>query len=63
MMAMKERMLPRIRKKFLRNITPTPAAAQSLPSEIETPSDDTIEKTVIFFYDESTFQANDDQPT
>lgn len=42
---------------------PTLAAGQSLPTEIETPSDDQIEKTVIFFHDESAFQANDDQPT
>lgn len=42
---------------------PTLAAGQSLPAEIETPSDNQIERNIIFFYDKSTFQANDDQPT
>ena len=61
------------RRKFLRKVAalgflnkanaPTLAAGQSLPAEIDIPSDDRIEKNVIFFHDESTFQANDDQPT
>ena len=60
-------------KKFLRKVAalgflnkanaPTLAAGQSLPAEIDIPSDDRIEKNVIFFHDESTFQANNDQPT
>ena len=61
------------RNKFLRqlcalgflnkNNAPTPDAVNSLPSDLECPSDEQIAKTVIIFHDESTFQANDDQTT
>ena len=44
-----------------KNNAPTPKAAQSLPSDLECPLDDQIDKTVVLFYDESTFQANNDQ--
>lgn len=40
---------------------PTEKAKQSLPSNICCPSQEVLDKTVIFFHDESTFQANDDQ--
>ena len=40
---------------------PIPDAADSLPSDLDCPSDDQIAKTVVIFHDESTFQANDDQ--
>ena len=42
---------------------PTPEAAASLPTDLESPSADKISKTVVIFHDESTFQANDDQRT
>ena len=40
---------------------PTPEAFDSLPSDLECPSDEQIAKTVVIFHGESTFQANDDQ--
>ena len=42
---------------------PTEDAKKALPSDIETPCPELIEKTVILFHDETTFSANDDQPT
>ena len=61
------------RKTFLRRLcavgflnkknAPTPEAADSLPSDLECPSDEKIAKSVVIFHDESTFQANDDQST
>ncbi len=61
------------RKKFLRRMAalgflnqsnaPTEEAKAALPMDLESPSSDTIDKTVIFFHDESTFQSNDDQST
>ena len=42
---------------------PTERAKQSLPSDLHCPSKEVLDKTVIFFHDESTFQANDDQST
>ena len=60
------------RERFFRKVTalgflnrenaPTPAAAQSLPAATEIPSNNIIEKNVVIFHDESTFQANDDEP-
>ena len=44
-----------------RNNAVTDEAANSLPSDLDPPSDETIEKTIVIFHDESTFQANDDQ--
>ena len=59
------------RKKFLRQLcalgilnqsnAPTEEAAASLPTDLHCPSDDRVAKAVVFFHDESTFQANDDQ--
>lgn len=59
------------RKKFLRQLcalgflnqsnAPTEEAAASLQTDLHCPSDDRVAKTVVFFHDESTFQANDDQ--
>ena len=59
------------RRKFLHRLcafgflnktnAPTPEAAESLPTDLECPSDERIAKTVVIFHDESTFQANDDQ--
>ena len=40
---------------------PTPEAAESLPTDLESPSEEQIAKTIVIFHDESTFQANDDQ--
>lgn len=61
------------RNKFLRKMVglgflnldnaPTDEAKNALPSDLESPSSEVIDKTVIIFHDESTFQANDDQPT
>ena len=61
------------RTKFLRrmvalgflnaNNAPTEDAKLALPSDLEMPPPRVMEKTVIIFHDESTFQANDDQPT
>lgn len=61
------------RKVFLRKMValgflnagnaPTEEARSALPDDLECPSPTTIDKTVIFFHDESTFQCNDDQPT
>ena len=42
---------------------PTEEAKQALPSDLECPSSDVLDKTVIIFHDKSTFRANDDQPT
>ena len=61
------------RKKFLRQMvglgflnsdnSPTDEAKQALPTDLECPLPSVLEKKmVIFFYDESTFQCNDDQP-
>ena len=70
-MAMRGTMLFDIEKKFLRQLcalgflnqsnAPTEEAAASLPTDLHCPSDDRVAKTVVFFHDESTFQANDDQ--
>ena len=40
---------------------PTPEAAQTFPAAIALASTETRNKTVVFFHDECTFQANDDQ--
>ena len=61
------------RKVFLRKMValgflnasnaPTEEAQNALPKDLECPSQAIIDKTVIFFHDESTFQCNDDQST
>lgn len=61
------------RKTFLRRMValgflnrdnaPTDEARNALPDDLETPRPAVLEKTVVLFHDESTFQANDDQPT
>ena len=40
---------------------PTEEAKQALPSDLPGPTGD-VDKTVVIFHDETTFQANDDQP-
>ena len=40
---------------------PTPEAAQFLPNDLECPSSQQLERTVVFFHDESVFTANEDQ--
>ena len=40
---------------------PTPEAAQFLPNNLECPSSQQLERTVVFFHDESIFTANEDQ--
>ena len=42
---------------------PTDDLKQCLPSDLHCPPEAVLEKTVIFFRDESTFQRNEDQPT
>ena len=42
---------------------PTEDAKKALPGDIEPPRPEVKDKTVIIFHDETTFQANDDQPT
>lgn len=59
-------------KKFLRKMVglgflskdnaPTEDAKKALPADIPAPTGN-VDKTVVIFHDESTFQANDDQPT
>lgn len=61
------------RKKFLRRMValgflnmmnaPTPDARDALPDDLECPSQAVLDKTVVFFHDETIFQSNDDQPT
>ena len=61
------------RKKFLRRMValgflnqsnaPTEEAKAALPTDLVSPSPEIIDKTVIFYHDESTFQSNDDQST
>ena len=41
---------------------PTEETKKALPSDIHSPSPK-VSKTVVLFYDESTFQSNKDQPT
>ena len=38
---------------------PDESTRKTLPADLECPSQEVIEKTIIFFYDESTFQGNE----
>ena len=61
------------RTKFLRRMVglvflnpenaPTEEAKNALPVDLHSPPREIIDKTVVLFHDESTFQANDDQST
>ena len=61
------------RKKFLRRVVsigflnqdnaPNDDAKAALSNDLECPSQEVIDKTLIFFLDETTFQINDDQGT
>ena len=61
------------RKMFLRRMVglgflhesnaPTEEAKKALPIDLDPPRPELMDKTVVLFHDESTFQANDDQPT
>lgn len=61
------------RKTFLRRMValgflnrdnaPTDEARNALPADLEIPQPGVLAKTVVLFHDESTFQANEDQPT
>ena len=42
---------------------PTDEAKNALPSDLGPPPAEVIEKTVVLFHDETTFQANEDQRT
>ena len=42
---------------------PTPEAKLALPEDLETPRAAVLEKTIVLFHDESTFQANDFERT
>ena len=42
---------------------PTETAKLALPGDLVCPTQAVLDKTVVFFHDESTFQANEDQPT
>ena len=46
-----------------RDNAPTDEARNALPIDLECSSQEVMNKTVILFHDESTFQCNDDQPT
>ena len=48
---------------FNESNAPTETAKQSLPADLQCPPKEMLDKTVIFFHDESTFQANEDQST
>ena len=60
-------------RKFLRRMAslgflnsdnaPTDDAKKALPTDITSPSLNVIDKIVFLFHDETTFQANEDQPT
>lgn len=41
----------------------TEAAQNALPADLKCPSQNIIDKTVVFFHDEYTFQCNNDQST
>ena len=66
-MDMNEKMLFCTKKIFLRKmvalgfLNKENAAIEALPQDIEQPSSDSIQKTIILFHDETTFQANDDE--
>ena len=45
-----------------RENAPTEEDKLALPSDLCAPPTDVVGKTVLLFHDESTFQANDDQP-
>ena len=45
------------------NNAPTEKAKSALPSELRCPTQAVLEKRVVLFHDESTFQANEDQST
>ena len=61
------------RKSFLRKMVglgflnptnaPTEEAKKALPNDLEPPPTEVIQKTILIFHDETTFQANDDQST
>ena len=69
LMAMREK----YRKKFLRKMVtlgflnsdnaPIPEVAEALPQDLETPSADVLNKTIVLFHDETTFQACDYERT
>ena len=42
------------------NNATTEDAQNTMPSDLETPDESVVEKTMVIFHDESTFQANDD---
>lgn len=42
---------------------PTDEAKKALPLDLRAPAPEVVEKTIVIFHDETTFQANDDQPT
>lgn len=42
---------------------PMEEAKMALPTHLHTPEPDVVEKTIVLFNDETTFQANEDQPT
>lgn len=42
---------------------PTEEARNALPADLSLPPREMLDKTVVIFHDESTFQANEDQPT
>ena len=40
---------------------PMPSIESAFPSDIESSPDEVIQKSVVIFHDESTFQANDEE--
>jgi len=40
---------------------PMPSIESAFPSDLESPPDEVVDKTILIFHDESTFQANDEE--
>ena len=46
---------------FLNTVNaPNATAQKALPTDLECPSQEVLDKTVVFFYDKSTFQSNEE---
>ena len=41
---------------------PTEEAKKALPTDLHMPEPDVVDKTIVLFHDDTTFQANEDQP-
>ena len=45
-----------------KNNMPLPSIENAFPIDLECPSDEVIQKSIVIFHDELTFQSNDDEP-